>query len=166
MLLRPLSLGPSPSLCLSYAHSHTHMHAHAHTPVHALTWLLSCVHFSMFGVETQASQPLKTGGHICPPSLSVLPSNYGETTFDSPTLHFPIPHSSTFLFTPPSSSTPALLPTLSHCLKPSRSKPSKMMLLLLSFWPLLAFIHFLQECLFHFTRHLNSCFFLLSFIWA
>lgn len=35
---------------------------------------LSCVHFPMFVVETQAVHPLKTGDNICPPSLSVLPS--------------------------------------------------------------------------------------------
>ena len=28
----------------------------------------------MFGVETKAAQPLRTGDNICPPSLSVLPS--------------------------------------------------------------------------------------------
>lgn len=47
----------------------THINTRVHTNV-----ALSCFHFTMFGVETRAAQPLKTGDNICPPCLSVLPS--------------------------------------------------------------------------------------------
>lgn len=93
------------------------------TPVYTLTWLLSCVHFLMFGLETQASQPLKTGDNICPPSLSVLP---GVMVRPRSTLRlsifFSIPHSSTFFFFTPTSFTPTPpsppLPTPPHLTSP------------------------------------------------
>lgn len=105
----------------------------------------------MFGVETKAAQPLRTGDNICPPSLSVLPSIMVRPL--SPLRLFILP-----FFTPlpsfflPRPSTPALLLTPS----PLSAKQAETghprccccSFLLFLFFPLQPFLyslHFLEE---------------------
>lgn len=105
-------------------HSHgncTHIDPHMYT----LMWL-----FPMFGGETQAIQPLKTGDNICPPSFSVLPSIMVR------------PFSPLWLIIPPfpclrfffSSFTPPFFLLLTHYPVCHASRARSQMLLLLSFF--------------------------------
>lgn len=112
----------------------THIDTRVHTNV-----ALSCVQFLMFGVETRAAQPLKTGDNICPPSLSVLPSIMVRPL--SPLRFFILPSFTPlpfFLPPPPHLFSSAHLPHL-----PSRAKSSTI-LLRLSFFPLQPFLYSLS----------------------